>query len=81
MNVRSEKFKAPVSDPVNTGYLACSLLRVCGAAANFADDNEGYPAGKHMHGYIAQVLKHAEELVGEAVTALELELQGKGDVA
>ena len=79
MTIQAQEIAA--SDPVDAGYLACSLLRVCSAAANFADENEGCPAGKNMHGYIAQVLQHTERLVGETLTALELELQNKRSAA
>lgn len=70
-NPVEQKVKTKAEQAIDTGYLVCSLLHVCRSAADFAGDNEGYPAGKHIPQSLAMVLKHVEDLADEVVSALE----------
>lgn len=80
MSAEMPKIKTKAEQAVDTGYLVRSLLHVCRSAADFAGDSEGYPAGKHLQYSIAAVLKHTEDLVGEALNALEKGIQS-GEVS
>lgn len=71
MSVEMPKVKTKAQQAIDTGYLVRSLLHVCRSAADFAGDNEGYPAGRHIPQSLAAVLEHTESLAGEIVNALE----------
>lgn len=71
MRAEMPKVKTKAEQAIDTGHLVCSLLHVCRSAADFAGDNEGYPAGQHILQSLAVVLKHAESLAGEVLNALE----------
>ena len=66
-----QKAKTRTERAVDTGYLVCSLIHVCRAAAEFASDNEGYPCVQHVTANVYRVLEHVEVLAGNMLDALE----------